>query len=93
MASAHFKWRRQACGIIFQAGTRRDGPGVPLEVGVFTLQRCLCNLLCRCLPGDRKASEGETVVDAPAPVDGQPAGRARQGSAQKQAGDGGRKTA
>ena len=45
---------------------------------MFSLQRCLCSLLCRCLPGDRKSGEGETVADAPAPVDDQPAKSSRR---------------
>jgi len=56
---------------------------------VFMLQRCLCNLLCKCLPV-RKASEGQTVADAPAPANGQPVGQTQPNNAPKPASGGGK---
>jgi hypothetical protein len=38
----------------------------------IVLIHCLCNLLRKCMPGS-KASERQTVADAPAPANGKPA--------------------
>lgn len=60
---------------------------------MFMLQRCLCNLLCRCVPGREKTRESEVVADAPAPIGSQSGQQTRQRSAQKPAGDDGEKRA
>lgn len=55
------------------------------------LMQCLCNLLCRCLPG-RKTAEGQTAADAPAPVADKPVEGDRQRDSKRSGNAGGRST-